>query len=495
MAKSLSFRKTKIVATIGPASWDKEKLGELIRGGMNIARLNFSHGELERHSETVRNIREVAMELGAPVGILQDLQGPKIRLNNFKGERVLNKGDKVIVTSSGHESGEKLVVDFASLHEFVSPGQSVFIDDGIMELQVKKVVGVDLHCVVVHGGVARPRKGVNLPDSKIPIASMTEKDLEDLRNGIPLEFDYVALSFVRAVKDIVDLKELLNKLGSKARVVAKIEKKEAIENIEAIVEASDAIMIARGDLAVEIGQVHLPAVQKKITKLCNQKGKPVITATQMLDSMQENSRPTRAEITDVANAVLDGSDALMLSGESAFGNYPVRSVETMHEIICEVEKQPGIYYKFKNRKKDQFTVPESIAISTVLCSKQLAAKTIVCMSTTGRTAQMISKYRPKAKLIAVTYKDEALNRLELCWGVQTLRINKFDNTEDAFAQIESLLKEYKIVAPGDHVVLTLGLPVQQGQKTNSVRVFTIGSDGAVKDNKSSKKPVRFLSKT
>ncbi|MCJ8276190.1 MAG: pyruvate kinase, partial [Bdellovibrionales bacterium] len=474
MAKSLSNRKTKIVATIGPASWDKEQLADLIRSGMNVARLNFSHGDLERHAQTVKNIREVAEELEAPVAILQDLQGPKIRLNNFEGERVLERGDKIVVTSPGSEGGDKFVVDIEDLHKYVEEGQSLFIDDGIIEIKVEKKEGRDLHCVVLHGGVARPRKGVNLPDANLPVSSMTEKDQEDLKKGISLKFDYVALSFVREADDILKLKKLLKEYGSEARVVAKIEKKEAIENIADIVLASDAIMIARGDLAVEIGQVHLPAVQKKITKLCNQKGKPVITATQMLDSMQNNSRPTRAEITDVANAVLDGSDALMLSGESAFGQYPVRSVETMHEIISEVEKQPGIYYKFKNRKMDTFTVPESIAISTVLCSRQLKAKTIVCMSTTGRTVRMISKYRPKAQLVAVTYKSETLTPLELCWGVQTLMIDQYDNTEAAFEQIEAVLLENNIVQPGDHVVLTLGLPVKQGQKTNSVRVFTIG---------------------
>ncbi|MCB0379183.1 MAG: pyruvate kinase [Bdellovibrionales bacterium] len=489
---SLSFRKTKIVATIGPASWDEDKLQALIKAGMNVARLNFSHGTFEQHQSTVEKIRKLSSDLHAPVGILQDLQGPKIRLQSFEGERELESGQKIIVTGKGSKDDEKYIVDIDHLSQFVEVGQAIFIDDGIIELKVTDKKGEDLHCEVIHGGLVRGRKGVNLPDANLPIESMTAKDIADLEAGAALGFDYVALSFVRTKDDIKKLKKRLKELGSHSRVVAKIEMKEAIKNIEGIIDESDAIMIARGDLAVEIGQVHLPVVQKKITKLCNRKGKPVITATQMLDSMQHNSRPTRAEITDVANAVLDGSDALMLSGESAFGNYPVRSVQTMHDIIMEVEKQPGIYYKFKNRRPDRPTVPDTIAMSAVTCSEQLQARTIVCLSTTGKTAQMISKYRPKAKLIAATSEKEALSRLELCWGIQTLQIDRYSNIEEAFSQIEGLLIGHGIIKEGDYVVLTLGLPVLEGQKTNSLRVFTVGKEQAQTKYKKGKKPIRFF---
>lgn len=492
MSSSLSNRKTKIVATIGPASWEASVLKELIQSGLNVARLNFSHGEFKQHKETVQKIREISEELEAPVGILQDLQGPKIRLFDFSSEQKLVPGDKLILTDNSG-SADRIKVDLPNLHKFVEPGQSIFIDDGIIELKVNDIKKKDIFCEVIYGGMLRPRKGVNLPDAHIPIESMTEKDIEDLEKGVALGFDYVALSFVRSPTDIQKLKERLHKLGSPARVIAKIEKKEAIETIDAIVDESDGIMVARGDLSVEVGQVHLPTIQKNLIKICNRKGKPVITATQMLDSMQVNSRPTRAEITDVANAVLDGSDALMLSGETAFGKHPVRSVQTMHDIICEVEKQPQIYYRFKNHKKDQFTVPESIAISAVLCAKQLEARTIVCMSTTGRTAQMISKYRPKAKLVAVTAKSEALCKLELNWGVQTLKMTHYTNTEEAIAKIESLLLENKIIEPGDHVVLTMGVPVAQGQKTNAVRVFTVGAPDK-KKKLDAPKAFRFIRK-
>ncbi len=492
MAHSLSFRKTKIVATIGPASWSTETLTQLIQSGLNVARLNFSHGEFEQHKDVVQKIRKISEELFAPVGILQDLQGPKIRITDFKGEKQVTRGDKLTLTDSRSPASDKIKVDIPDLYKYVHQGQSIFIDDGIIELRVLSLKDRDINCEVIHGGTIRPRKGVNLPDADLPIESMTEKDITDLEMGAQLGFDYVALSFVRTRDDLIKLKKRLKDLGSNARVISKIEKKEAIENIEDIIEESDGIMIARGDLSVEIGQIHLPLVQKRIIELCNLKGKPVITATQMLDSMQVNSRPTRAEITDVANAVLDGSDALMLSGETAFGQYPVRSVETMHEIIVEVEKQPQIYYRFDNRKQQQFTVPESIAISAVLCAKQLNAKTIVCMSTTGKTAQMISKYRPKAKLVAVTAKSEALCKLELCWGVQTLKISQYKDTEDAISQIEKLLLDTKIIKPGDHVVLTLGLPVAQGQKTNAVRVFTIGQSEKTAQKDTPPRPLRFI---
>jgi pyruvate kinase len=489
---SLSYRKTKIVATIGPACSELSQLKELIQAGLNVARLNFSHGTFAEHKATVEKIRKASEELAAPVGILQDLQGPKIRILGFEGEKLVKPGDLLTLTDNTSKDSGKLKVDIEDLHKYVKKQQSIFIDDGIIELQVESIVKKDIFCKVIHGGILRPRKGVNLPDADLPIESMTEKDIKDLEMGAALGFDYVALSFVRSSDDIIKLKKRLEKMGRNSRVIAKIEKKEAIINIESIIDVADGIMVARGDLSVEIGQVHLPTVQKRIISICNKKGKPVITATQMLDSMQVNSRPTRAEITDVANAVLDGSDALMLSGETAFGKYPTRSIQTMHDIISEVEKQPHIYYRFRNRKKNPFTVPESIAISAVLCAKQLEAKVIVCLSTTGKTAQMISKYRPKAKLIAVTAKSEALCKLELCWGVQTLKMVSYENTEDAIEKIEALLVENKIIKEGDDVVLTLGLPVAQGQTTNAVRVFTLGKSKKTAKKQQNPRAYRFI---
>ena len=475
MARQLSLRKTKIVATIGPASWERDQLARCLSSGMNVARLNFSHGTLDRHRQTVENIRQVSEELGAPIAILQDLQGPKIRLAHFENEKRVASGDEIQVFGPGTSPEDHIVIEWPQIIETLEVGQSIFVDDGIVEWEVLEKKKNHVVCRVIHGGILRSRKGVNLPDAELPIASLTEKDVSDLRDGAPLGFDYVALSFVRTAEDLRFLRKKMKEFGISAKVIAKIEKKEAIENLSDIVHEADGIMIARGDLAVEIGQVHLPVIQKKIIRMCNRIGRPVITATQMLDSMQENSRPTRAEVTDVANAVLDGSDALMLSGESAFGKYPAKSLQTMHEIICEVEKQKSIYYRFKNRTLErEFTVPESIATSAVLCAQQLEVKTIVCVSTTGKTAQLIAQIRPKAQIIAATADRQALNRLELCWGLQTLKIDQFNSTEEAIEKIEQMLLAHKIVEHGDPVVLTLGVPVVEGQKTNAIRVFRVG---------------------
>lgn len=471
-------RKTKIVATIGPASWSPEILKEALLAGLNVARFNFSHGTIERHTETFQNLRAVSKECGASVAILQDLQGPKIRLAHFKNPRDVQEGDQLDLHAPGVDPETHTVVEFPPLFAALTKGDSLFIDDGIIELKVLSVEPKKAQCQVISGGTLRSRKGLNLPNTPLEIDCLTAKDLKDLKAGAPLGFDFVALSFVRRVDDIIQLRKHLKEAGSKAQVIAKIEKQEAMDNIEAIVHESDAVMIARGDLAVEIGQVHLPAAQKKITRLCNQAGKPVITATQMLDSMQNNSRPTRAEISDVANAVLDGSDALMLSGESAFGKYPVLSIKTMCEIVVEVEKQKDIYYQFKNRMKKGGagvvgTVPESIAMSAVLCAKEVEAKVIVCMSTTGKTARLISKFRPKAQLVALTVTEQSLNTIELCWGVKTFTVPRFRNSDEAIQFVEDILLSEKLAQSGEKVVLTLGLPVMEKKKTNSLRVFNL----------------------
>jgi len=445
-------RKTKIVATIGPASWSPEILKEALLAGLNVARFNFSHGTIERHTETFQNLRAVSKECGASVAILQDLQGPKIRLAHFKNPRDVQEGDQLDLHAPGVDPETHTVVEFPPLFAALTKGDSLFIDDGIIELKVLSVEPKKAQCQVISGGTLRSRKGLNLPNTPLEIDCLTAKDLKDLKAGAPLGFDFVALSFVRRVDDIIQLRKHLKEAGSKAQVIAKIEKQEAMDNIEAIVHESDAVMIARGDLAVEIGQVHLPAAQKKITRLCNQAGKPVITATQMLDSMQNNSRPTRAEISDVANAVLDGSDALMLSGESAFGKYPVLSIKTMCEIVV---------------------VPESIAMSAVLCAKEVEAKVIVCMSTTGKTARLISKFRPKAQLVALTVTEQSLNTIELCWGVKTFTVPRFRNSDEAIQFVEDILLSEKLAQSGEKVVLTLGLPVMEKKKTNSLRVFNL----------------------
>ncbi|MCB0357052.1 MAG: pyruvate kinase, partial [Bdellovibrionales bacterium] len=343
----LADRRAKIVATIGPATSSKENLKKAIEAGMNVARLNFSHGQHQDHLQVIQNIRELSRELKAPVTILQDLQGPKIRVGHFKkGFIELIENTNVKISPNYQEGDDKHIPsDFKELPQVCKAGTKILLDDGLLELQVIEVLGDEVVCKVLHGGVLKNRKGMNLPGVTLPVDCLTEKDLADLDFGLENKVDYVALSFVRFRSDIKKLKEIIQTKHPGTRVIAKIEMLEALENLEEIVAESDAVMVARGDLAVEVGQSQLPGFQKRIIRICNKMKKPVITATQMLDSMVENPRPTRAEITDVANAVIDGSDALMLSAESASGKFPFKCIATMHEIITEVERDKDLYYK------------------------------------------------------------------------------------------------------------------------------------------------------
>lgn len=484
----LADRRTKIVATIGPASSSREGLEKAIRAGMNVARLNFSHGDHALHLQVLNHIRELSSELNAPVSILQDLQGPKIRVGKLKNGKVeLKEGQQVKISTTLEIGDEKvLTTDFKELPESCKVGTKILLDDGLMELTVLKVEPTEVTCQVVYGGILKDRKGMNLPGAKLPVECMTEKDLEDLDFGLKNNVDYVALSFVRHGSDIKKLREIVNSKNPGTRIIAKIEMLEALENLVEIATLSDGLMVARGDLAVEVGQSQLPQIQKRIIKLCNEMGRPVITATQMLDSMVENPRPTRAEITDVANAVLDGSDALMLSAESASGKHPFKCIQTMHEIILEVERTGHFYYNI-SLENEFLDVAESIAASSSLSALKLHAPVIVCLSTTGRTAMQISNYRPKAHIVAVTHIPETLNRLELVWGIQTVLIHRYKNSEEAMEQIEKILLQYGLCVPGDKIIVTLGLPVQQGSKTNTMRVYTVGAAEVSK----AAKPLRF----
>ncbi|MBC86115.1 MAG: pyruvate kinase [Bdellovibrionaceae bacterium] len=470
----LADRRAKIVATIGPATQSKENLKKCIESGMNVARLNFSHGKHEDHIKVIQSIRELTDELKAPVAILQDLQGPKIRVGQFdEGSKELVEGDKVIIRADKAVSdGSFIPTDFKELPQSCNEGTRILLDDGLLELVVDQVIGAEVHCTVVFGGILKNRKGMNLPEAILPVECMTPKDLDDLEFGLSQKVDYVALSFVRRGSDIRKLRELIELKHPSTRIVAKIEMLEAIDNLKEIVKLSDGVMVARGDLAVEVGQTRLPQLQKEIINLCNELGKPVITATQMLDSMVENPRPTRAEITDVANAVLDGSDACMLSAESASGKYPFKCIQTMGDIIQEVERDSDFYYDIRV-DQEILTIADSIAETACLAAMKLNASAIVCLTTSGRTASLISSYRPKAKVIAVTHLKETLNRLELVWGIQTLNIKPYKSTDEAMSQIQKLLLEYGLIHQGDKVVLTLGTPVMEQAKTNSLRVYTI----------------------
>ncbi len=486
----LADRRTKIVATIGPASQSKEGLEKAIRAGMNVARLNFSHGSHQDHLSVIQNVRELSLRLNAPVAILQDLQGPKIRVGKLAGGKEPLKEGSTIKISTTKELGDEQVIttDFKELPQVCKPGTKILLDDGLMELTVLSVdSNTEVTCKVIYGGMLKDRKGMNLPNERLPVESMTDKDYEDLEFGLRNSVDYVALSFVRRGDDIKRLREIVNAKSPSTRIIAKIEMLEALENLLEIVTLSDGVMVARGDLAVEAGQTQLPRIQKRIISMCNEVGRPVITATQMLDSMVENPRPTRAEITDVANAVLDGSDALMLSAESASGKYPFKCIQTMHEIILEVERTGDFYYNI-SLEQEFLEVAESIGASASLSALKLNAPVIVCLSTTGKTATQISNFRPKAQVVAVTHVPETLNRLELVWGIQTLLINRYKTSEEAMEQIERMLLQYGLCKAGDKIIVTMGLPVQQGAKTNTLRVYTISDMHPTKIEK----PLRYL---
>lgn len=487
----LAHRRAKIVATMGPATQNPENIEKAIIAGMNVARLNFSHGTHEQHLAVIKIIREKSMSLKAPVTILQDLQGPKVRVGLFeKGSIDLAQGEIVTVTIEDVLGKPGLIPsDFKELCRAASPGNRILLDDGLIELEVLEVDKTELKAKVIYGGILKNRKGMNLPGVNLPVEAMTVKDKEDLEFGLANGVDYVALSFVRHGKDIRQLREIIQNKKSPAKIVAKIEMIEALENLEEIVRLSDVVMVARGDLAVEIGQSRLPSAQKRIISICNELGKPVITATQMLDSMVENPRPTRAEITDIANAVLDGSDALMLSAESASGKYPFKAIRTMHEIIVEVEKNENSYYKI-SLENELLSVPAAIAASSALTALKLNASAIVCLTTTGKTAQIISSFRPKAQVVAITTDMDVLNRLEITWGLQTLHLRPYENLKDILQQVEKLLIENGLSKTGDRIILTLGQPIADRGTTNSIHVHTVGGEEFKKADVS-RLPLRF----
>ena len=476
----LSERRVKIVATIGPSTSSRAGLEKAIRAGMNVARLNFSHGTHDNHAQVIDDVRDLSRQLAAPVMILQDLQGPKIRVGRFEGGSVeLTDGQRVTVTIDDVLGKPGLIpTDFRALPATVSEGQRILLDDGLIELKVLTIAPTHLECEVVYGGILKDRKGINVPGANLPIEALTEKDLRDLEFGLAKGVDYVALSFVRQGSDLRRLRDLVNAVRPGTKIMAKIEMLEAIENLAEIIELSDAIMVARGDLAIEVGQTQLPGLQKRIIRMANAANKPVITATQMLDSMVENPRPTRAEITDVANAVIDGSDACMLSAESASGRFPFKCIRTMHEIICEVEKTSELYWDI-SLEEGLLQAPEAIAMSATLTALKTRAKAIVCLTTTGATATLIAGARPRCPIIAITHQLDALNQLELVWGLQTYQIKPYQSTEEALTDVEDLLIKIGIVKPGDQVVVTLGSPVRQRAKTNSIRLYTVSREPTV----------------
>lgn len=451
-----SLRRTKIVATIGPATSSPEVLKELIKAGATTLRLNFSHGTHEDHQRNIRTIRQTAFELNQPVGILQDLQGPKIRLGRFEnGSIILNKGDRFTLTSELQPGTQEIsCVTYDLLAEEVPAGATILLDDGRVEMIVEEVDQAKraLHCRVVVGGPLSNNKGVNFPGVYLSIKAMTDKDRQDLMFGLDQGVDWVALSFVRNPQDVLEIKELIASAGKQTPLIVKIEKHEAIEEMEAILSLSDGVMVARGDLGVELPAEDVPILQKRLIATSNRLGIPVITATQMLDSMVSSPRPTRAEISDVANAILDGTDAVMLSNETAVGKYPVEAVETMARIAVRIEQEK----LSRNLKDTSRSIPNAISQAVGQIAEQLQSAAIMTLTKTGSTARNVSKFRPKTPILAVTPHVDVARQLQLVWGVRPLLVLDLPSTGQTFQAAINVAQEKHLLAEGDLVVMTAG---------------------------------------
>lgn len=470
------MKRTKIVATIGPASEDENILRELILSGVNVCRLNFSHGNHEEHKKRIDTIKKLRKELDIPVGIMLDTKGPEIRLGDFKHEVDLKLGDIYTLTPDSYIGDEnKAEISYKELYKDVSPGDRILIDDGLVELSVKEIVGKDIVAEAKNYGTISAHKGVNVPSANLNLPILTERDVDDLLFGVKEDIDFIAVSFVRSVDDVLAIRKVLEDAGDySTKIISKIESKKAVEVIDDIIDVSDGIMVARGDLGVEIETERVPMVQKEIIRKCNDRGKAVITATQMLDSMIRNPRPTRAETNDVANAVLDGSGAVMLSGETASGKYPIESVKTMGRILeyTEMSIDHGDFFKFRVENMEK-TMTNAIGKSACEIAEELDASAIITATTSGNTSRAIAKFRPHAPIIASTPFEKIKNQLSLEWGVTPIKVENHEDTDAILeTSIESAL-ERDLIEPGDTVVLTAGVPVGIAGSTNLLKVETV----------------------
>jgi pyruvate kinase len=461
------------VCTIGPATASVEMVDRLVAAGMDAARLNFSHGTHEEHGERARLVREAQERAGRPLALIADLQGPKIRIGDLEAPRMLVEGDRVAIAGEGHASDGDLPVMPAALLGVLDAGHEVLIDDGLVRLRVDEVDGPRALTTVVVGGAVGAHKGVNVPGVPIPVPSVTEKDVADLEFALSLDVDYVALSFVRSAGDCRGLRELLNAADSKALVIAKIEKAEALEELDAIVSSSDAVMVARGDLGVEIGPAAVPLVQKRIILSALEHGKPAITATQMLESMITRPEPTRAEASDVANAILDGTSAVMLSGETAVGAYPVESAAFMDQIARVIEPSLPHRHELARAADEPFpTVGEAMSHAACDIAEVLSASAILVPTYSGRTASAVARHRPRRPIIAVTHRRHAVQQLALEWGVVPAEIEEAANVDDLWTLSLEAARASGLVAPGDRIVITAGTAVNVPGTTNIIKVET-----------------------
>jgi pyruvate kinase len=465
-------RRTKIVATLGPASESRERLRALIEAGVDAVRFNLSHGTHEGHSQRAWLVREIAAEVGRPIALIADLQGPKLRIGELAEPVVLHKGDQIKVCAEEAATDGELPIAPAVIGDVLQPGHEVLIDDGLVRLRVDDVEGGRATCAVVVGGLVSSHKGVNLPGVPVPIPSLTRKDLADLDWAVETGVDFVALSFIRSPADVRDLRALLTQAGSHAHVIAKIEKSEAVDVLDDVLAETDAVMVARGDLGVEIGPALVPLVQKRIIQKALERGKPVITATQMLETMVHSPEPTRAEASDVANAILDGTSAVMLSGETAVGEYPVEAVAYMDRIALAVE--PSLDYRHElPQATDNPTIGQAMSNAACDIAEALQSKAILVPTFTGRTANAVARLRPRRPIVALTHVDWAMRQLALEWGVTPLRISETSDVEELWRLAVEAAREAGIVESGDRVVITAGTAVNIPGTTNVIKVDVV----------------------
>jgi len=467
-------KKTKIVATIGPSSMNKDVLREMILNGLNVCRLNFSHGAYDDHAQVIKNVRELNEELGLNVSLLADLQGPKIRIHEVENNAInLLPGSEIIVSSEKVLGTiEKISINYILLPQEVKPGERILMDDGKIVLEVISTDGSkEIKARIINGGILSSKKGVNFPNTRISLPSLTEKDRLDLEFALENQVDWIGLSFVRSARDIIDLKHIISERGGNAKVIAKIEKPEAVADMDDIIEESDGLMVARGDLGVEIPYQQVPLIQKTLIQKSIRSAKPIIVATQMMESMITNLTPTRAEVNDVANAVLDGADAVMLSGETSVGKYPVQVIQTMSNIVMEMENQDQIYNKeeIPSKVQDRF-ITDSICFNACRLSQRVESNAIITMTFSGYTAYKIASQRPKAPIFIFTSNSKILSQLSLVWGVKAFYYNKRISTDHTIADIKYLMKKNGFLKQGDLVVNIASIPLEELGGSNMLKL-------------------------
>lgn len=472
------MKSTKIVCTIGPASQDEKVMQRLAEAGMDIARLNMSHGTYDFHKTTIKNIRKISKTTGKFIGILLDLQGPKIRTGKQNKDVIeLKKGSELKLTTEDIVGNwEMLSINYKPLPDEAAPGEKILLDDGNIELRIKSIDNRIITCEVMNGGMIRSFRGINLPDTPLSTPAITEKDLKDLDFGLENDVDFIALSFVRQAKDIIDLREKIEAKGKKAFIISKIEKPEAITNIDRIIEESDGIMVARGDLGAETSAQEVPILQKQIIRKCNIAHKPVITATQMMESMISKPKPTRAEANDVANAIFDGTDAVMLSGETAMGEYPVETVTVMTNIAERTEKEIDyneLTEKLYNLSGDPGDTADAVCYSACTLCNTINPEYMVGFSKSGRTIEDLSRYRPSKPILGMSPDEEVLRRLSIFRGVYGIHIDMADSSDELFVHADEILKNKGFCSPGDKVIAVSSMPLTGQNRTNMIKIHTV----------------------